>query len=126
MTELAAPDITRLVEADLWPRQLEEMAGVVYGALTAPAQRMQPQTARLLAAAIVAALATHYGGVTFYVPKTDSILRAIRNLNIRAEYDGSPNGKHGIYSLARRYRLTPQAIWEVIRNTDHQHEKPNV
>ena len=62
-------------------------------------------------------LASHLGGLSFYYPRLDSLLRDRRDAQIRAEFTG---GNHR--DLARKYQLTESWIREIVsrRPADEQ------
>lgn len=51
-----------------------------------------------------------YGGTYLYVPKKEAVLRKLRNMKIRAEFDGY-NYRH----LAHKYHLTEISIRHIIK-----------
>jgi Mor family transcriptional regulator len=55
-------------------------------------------------------LAAHLGGLSFYYPRLDSILRDKRDAQIRAEFTGCNHR-----DLARKYKLTESWIREIVQ-----------
>lgn len=55
-------------------------------------------------------LAQHLGGLSFYYPRLDSLLRDKRDAQIRAEFTGCNHR-----DLARKYKLTESWIREIVQ-----------
>lgn len=55
-------------------------------------------------------LAKHLGGLSFYYPRLDSLLRDKRDAQIRAEFNGTNHR-----DLARKYQLTESWIREIVQ-----------
>ncbi len=55
-------------------------------------------------------LTESFGGTYLYVPKKDAVLRKLRNMKIRAEFDG-----YNYRGLARKYHLTEISIRNIVR-----------
>lgn len=64
-------------------------------------------------------LAQHLGGLSFYYPRLDSLLRDKRDAQIRAEFTGCNHR-----DLARKYNLTESWIRQIVqrRPADEQAE----
>jgi Mor family transcriptional regulator len=62
-------------------------------------------------------LSAHLGGLSFYYPRLDSLLRDKRDAQIRAEFTGCNHR-----DLARKYKLTESWIREIVsrRQADEQ------
>lgn len=60
-------------------------------------------------------LCQNFGGVTFYFPKTDAVIRPIRDKRIRQEFNG-----YNYKDLAIKYNLTE--MWVRIILADHPKE----
>ncbi len=54
-------------------------------------------------------LSQNYGGVTFYLPKTDSALRMIRDRKIKAEFNG-----YNYKELAIKYSITEMWVRNIV------------
>lgn len=54
-------------------------------------------------------LVKSYGGSPLYIPKAESIARAVRNERIRSEFDGG-----NVRELAARYGLTESWVREIV------------
>ncbi|MRR15682.1 MAG: hypothetical protein EG826_04405 [Deltaproteobacteria bacterium] len=55
-------------------------------------------------------LAQHLGGLSYYYPRLDSLLRDKRDAQIRAEFTGCNHR-----DLARKYKLTESWIREIVQ-----------
>jgi len=109
-----ADDLARVSGQERWPRQLSEMTDLVADAIRGGVD-LDPAAVRMVACLVVTRLCTEYGGSAFYVPKSDAIHRAIRDLEIWAAHDGTVDGANGIRALARRYAMSANAIWDILR-----------
>lgn len=123
-------DLQRVINADRWPQQLQDMTGTVLVAVTACDPDMTPDRARLLSVAAVCAIATEYGGSLLYIPKNDAIRKAVRDLRMWSEYDGTTTGPNSINALAKRYKISNQTVWAILRKQrqlkqDNHHEPYN-
>lgn len=65
-------------------------------------------------------LAQHLGGLSFYYPRLDSLLRDKRDAQIRAEFTGCNHR-----DLARKYKLTESWIREIVQRRP-QDEQTNL
>ncbi len=65
-------------------------------------------------------LAQHLGGLSFYYPRLDSLLRDKRDAQIRAEFTGCNHR-----DLARKYKLTESWIREIVQRRPAD-EQPNL
>ena len=108
-------------DADRWPRQLAVLTDCCLATLTKTLPDLDPARARQVAFALIERITSHYGGSTWYIPKSDAIDRARRNLALWAEYDGTVDGPRGIRALARRHHLTEVAVWGILREQRQLH-----
>lgn len=67
------------------------------------------EIARIIGVDNAVRLSEHIGGIAFYFPKLDTMLRAKRNARIKKEFTGA-NHKE----LARKYGLTERWIREIV------------
>jgi len=109
---LSAAVDTLADQPDRWPAQLAALTG--YLRAEAEAAGLDPALARRLACRQAARWAHEYGGGLFYVPKPDSLERALRDLAIWADHDGTVEGANGIRRLARRYKLSEKQIYLIL------------
>ena len=98
-----------------WPERFADLVDLILDEIDHQALRLSPAQARALACGIVIRLSRDYGGSLWYVPKPDALERITRNLCIWAEHDGTVDGPHGIRAMARRYRLSDQQVWTILR-----------
>lgn len=59
-------------------------------------------------------LAVLVGGSTFYMPQAESILRPLRDLKIREEYNG-----YNIADLSRKYGVSQRWIQRIVNQAEH-------
>lgn len=59
-------------------------------------------------------LAVLVGGSTFYMPQAESILRPLRDLKIREEYNG-----YNIADLSRKYGVSQRWVQRIVNQTEH-------
>ncbi len=58
-------------------------------------------------------LCEHYGGSNLYIPKRDSVIRYVRDTEIKNEFDGGNYRK-----LARKYHLSESHVRKIVANSD--------
>jgi Mor family transcriptional regulator len=117
-----APDLATIANTERWPRQLADLTDLVAQEI-ARFKATDAGATRLLACAIVTRIALEYGGSALYVPKSDAIARALRNLAIWAAHDGTVDGPCGIHALARTYNMSGNAIWDILRQERALHRR---
>ena len=59
-------------------------------------------------------LAVLVGGSTFYMPQAESIIRPLRDLKIREEYNG-----YNIADLSRKYGVSQRWIQRIVNQAEH-------
>lgn len=91
-----------------WPQALADMVSVVAAAYRREGQ--DGESAREQAFTAVRALAHYHGGRMFYLPKGESLDRAIRDRRIFEEM-----GKRSAKDLAVAHGLTEQRVYEIHR-----------
>lgn len=121
----AQPSLDPIDDADRWPRQLAALTDSCLAALTQTLPDLEPARARQAAVALIERITGEYGGTQWYVPKTDALDRARRNLALWAEHDGTVDGPRGIRALARRHALTEVAVWGILREQRRLHIQRN-
>ena len=93
--------------SELWPPLLNELVDV----LESYFRRTRCSTdSRSDAEAIIAVIAEHFGGRQIYLPRGDRLRRALRNVRIRAEFDG-----RNVPDLARRYHMSEMQIRAILK-----------
>lgn len=64
-------------------------------------------------------MAKHWGSVPLYIPKCDSALRRLRDLEINSQFEqGVREGVSAntlVAELARSYKLSDRRIWEILK-----------
>ena len=104
--------VERMMPPDRWPAQLAEMTDFVVSELEAAAVGDHPGCRRALAHRIVARILAEYGGTCWYIPKTDSIARALRDQSIWA---GWSRGSLDVRAMARKHDLSENQIYKIVR-----------
>lgn len=54
------------------------------------------------------------GGQTFYMPQKESILRPLRDMKIREEYNG-----YNTADLARKYDVSHRRVQQIVKQAEH-------
>lgn len=99
-----------------WPRQLAEMTDLMLDELAHALPDLPAETIRQAAMRQICRFIAEYGGTRPYIPKDDAIRRALRDLAIWGEHDGTVDGPHGIRALTRKHNLSEVAIWSILRH----------
>ncbi|WP_295386175.1 Mor transcription activator family protein [uncultured Thiodictyon sp.] len=71
--------------------------------------------ARRFGCRVAARLCSEVGGTRYYWPRGMAIERAIRDLHIWSEHDGTVDGKNGIKALAKRHKMTDVHVWRILK-----------
>lgn len=61
-----------------------------------------------------------YGGCNIYIYKADTILRNIRDKEIRDQYDG-----HNVHELVATYGMSERAVRQIVSDLARQRRKQN-
>jgi Mor family transcriptional regulator len=124
---LTAPDPAALADAaaalpdDRLPAAVRELADLAADELRRADAGLAPADCRRLGVRLAARLTDQYGGATYYWPKSDALQRAIRDLTLWAEHDGTVDGPAGIRALARRWGLTEVYVWRILARERERH-----
>ena len=128
--DLAEAAATHLADReDAWPQRLAEMVDVLIDEIARAEPTIGPASTRALAVRLIVRQCAEYGGGNWYWHKIDVLRRALRNLQIWAEHDGTVHGPNGIRALARRYAQSPDsplsdnAIWKILRRERARHQR---
>ncbi len=126
--KIRAEDLDRIVETNRWPKQMARITDTLLAIAREQLRGLDDDKIRRLAALQMAAVARVYGGTMFYVPKDERLRKAIRDLRIWCEHDGTVDGPNGIRSLARRHRIATYYVWEILRRQRvlHQESAPKM
>jgi Mor family transcriptional regulator len=108
-------ELAPIAEDNRWPVQFSMLTDYTIDEIGRLFPDIGKRKSRLLSVHIVRRLAREFGGTAFYIPKADSINRALRDLAIWAEHDGTVDGPNGINELARRHKMTAQSVWAILR-----------
>lgn len=98
----------------LWPARLVEFYEVLSHSLEKVGHikdTEKDRTNTILTAAMVTAIANHFGGVSFYLPHNEKLDRAIRDIKIYKEFTGNNHGK-----LAKKYHVSEMTIRTALAN----------
>lgn len=106
-----------------WPAHIAELTDLIQWSISQGLPDLDRAKARQLAARLTVDLANSFGGSTVYYPKPDAIARAVRDLQIWAEHDGTRTGPSGIDALVRRYGLSANQVWSILRQQRALHER---
>ncbi len=106
------PAASDALSAERWPRQMAELADfaadeLVMAGLTGP-------EARRLGGRVAVRLCVELGGARYYWPMACAMERAMRDLLIWADHDGTVNGSHGILALSRKHRMSEIQIRRIL------------
>jgi Mor family transcriptional regulator len=99
-----------LSDPERWESTLADIADVL---ITELAQAGTPD-AKALGCRLTLKLCQERGGAMFYLPRGDSLRRAVRDLEIWHDYDGTVMGKSGSVALAKRYALSEIHIYRIV------------
>lgn len=106
-----------------WPTQLAEMTEIIQDELARALPELPDEVIRRAACRQICRFIGEYGGTRPYIPKDDAIRRALRDLSIWGEHDGTVDGPHGIRALGRKHNLSEVAVWSVLREQRKLHVK---
>jgi len=101
-----------------WPQGLVDMLDVVTEVIVRQGQPRE-QAARL-SACVVRALAHYFGGRMTYIPRGDSLDRALRDKAIWDAHDGR---RTSVQELAVQHRLTEQQVYAILREQRALHRR---
>lgn len=96
------------------PRQMAEITDLLADELAKSRPELGPEQARALAGRQMARLAREFGGGNFYLPKGDALERALRDLRLWSDFDGTIAGPGGVETLARREGLTTIHVYRIL------------
>lgn len=108
-------EIEQLDKAGRWPKQFAEMTDIITDELAEVFPSLEPDEIRRAGVRCIYRFAREFGGSNAYMPKLDVLERTLRDLKIWSEHDGTADGPNGIYALSKRYSLSSQAIWAILR-----------
>lgn len=118
LAEQLADDLGR------WPTQLAEMTEIIQDELARALPDLPDEVIRRAACRQICRFIGEYGGTRPYIPKDDAIRRALRDLSIWSEHDGTVDGEHGIRALGAKHGLSEVAVWAVLRQQRKLHRQP--
>lgn len=115
------PDLPGAAAASLadqperWPARLAEITDWLAEETARACPDLAPAAVRGLAVRLTTRLAVEVGGQQWYWPQAAAIERILRDQEVWAAHDGTVDGPNGIVALARRYKVSANHIWEVLR-----------
>jgi Mor family transcriptional regulator len=88
-----------------------------------PADLPEPlcKIANLIGVRNAVILSQNYGGITFYLPKTDAALRMFRDKRIKAEFNG-----YNYKELAIKYGITEMWVRNIVAGHDKETGQMNL
>lgn len=63
---------------------------------------------------VAISLCQERGGSYWYIPRGEGLTRALRDMAIWHEHDGTVTGANGIEALAKRNGLTEISVWRIL------------
>ena len=108
--EIPKDVLERLPDPELarhWPQSLVDMLQVIEAEYVEIG--LEPRIAQRLAFSTLRILAYYHGGQVFYLAKGDQLDRALRDHQIRCEFNGSNHAE-----LARRYDKNVIQIYKIL------------
>ncbi len=109
-------DLDAVAPADAWPQTLADLFDILTDHYTR--RRDHPEAdARREAEEIVILLAHWLGGRPVYLPRDDSLRRALRDADIYRDF-----GRRSAAELAQAHRLTPMQIYHIIQRQRRLHQ----
>jgi Mor family transcriptional regulator len=97
-----------------WPRQMAELTDLLADEALRTRPELGPELARALAGRQMARLAREFGGGNFYLPKGDALERALRDIRVWSDFDGTTDGPGGAETLARREGLSTIYVYRIL------------
>ncbi|CAA0097737.1 Uncharacterised protein [BD1-7 clade bacterium] len=91
-----------------WPQALSELIDVLAASRLKHGE--EEKAAKRQGLQLALAVAEHFGGMQFYLPKAKHLEQIVRDIQIWQDFDGS-NTKE----LARKYDLTEVRVYGIIR-----------
>lgn len=101
---------------DKWPKMLVDYIDVVAAKFVRDG--MAKDDALHLATGAVTAICEAFGGQTHYLPRGDSVKRAIRDKRVWEDFNG-----RNVHELVRKYRLSEMKIYTILKEQKHLHAK---
>lgn len=100
---LAHLDEVDLTEQERWPELLKEFHDVL------KRQLVHEGADVALAPRLLLAICEHLGGCQVYIPRSDSLKRTVRDLQIWNEFNG-----HNVDELVQRHQMSFVSIYKVL------------
>ena len=102
-----------------WERGMAEIAETIIGEL----HRLGIANARQVGCQVAMSLCRERGESYWYLPRGAGLSRALRDLAMWHEHDGTVSGANGIEALARRHGLTEISVWRILAQQRALHVK---
>ena len=96
------------IKPEDWESSLSEFVDI-WSSLLSRRHNMDSSRSRLIARDLVIETAHYMGGRAFYLPKTDSLKRAVRDAGIYHEFNGKNTNE-----LARKHRMSQANIYNIL------------
>jgi len=115
------PAAAEAVSAERWPTQMAELADFAADELIR-AGLSQPE-ARRLGGRVAVRLCQEVGGARYYWPMGTAMERAVRDLLLWADHDGTVNGPRGVMVLSRQYRMSEIQVRRILAAQRALHQR---
>ena len=106
---MEAPD-ELAVASGRWERGMADIADTIVAELN----RLGIADAQLVGCQVAIRLCQERGGSYWYIPRGEGLARALRDMAIWHEHDGTVTGTNGIEVLAKRHGLTEISVWRIL------------
>ena len=115
------PAATEALGPDRWPEQMAELADIAADELARTG--LAAPEARRLGCRVAARLCQEFGGARYYWPRSDALTRAVRDMLIWADFDGTTHGANGVNALAKRHDMTEIYIRRILAVERARHRR---
>ncbi|MCK5610293.1 hypothetical protein KAR91_50945 [Candidatus Pacearchaeota archaeon] len=95
-----------------WPKLLVDISDVVNFQLTYVLKKSSPEDVQKISDGVIIAISKYLGGRLVYLPKTDSLNVALRDISIWREHNGK---NENVLKLARKHKLTEIYIYSILK-----------
>ncbi len=102
-----------------WERGMAEIAETIIAELN----RLGIADANHVGCQVAIRLCQERGGTYWYIPRGEGLTRALRDMAIWHEHDGTVSGAQGIEALARRHGMTEISVWRILAQQRALHVK---
>lgn len=107
------------VDPGRWERGMADVAETIISELN----RLGIANAARVGCQVAISLCQERGGSYWYIPRGEGLSRAVRDMAIWHEHDGTVSGANGIEVLAKRHGLTEISVWRILARQRALHVK---